>query len=412
MKKIIFLFISFLSFISITNAQELFHLGDKVPDIVIYMDRINKQVYYQPKKIYRNLTNELVYCIQPGIVLSNGEYESFEDYNTVFNITEEQFNRIKLIAYYGYNYDNHTDIKWYAITQYLIWLEIKPDNWTMYFSNSNHERLDNLFQDEINEIYDLVKNHDSSLGLKAAYILNNRKEITIKVDNMISNYEVNNGKIDNNNLVIENLKYGNNEIKLTYKNYNPVLFYYNEEGQNVFKRGDTFNKVISTSIYVKGGKVNINECNEETFEHDFIGGTYEVLNEDDAILYEIKCESSKCLTDYLPVGFHKIRVKNLPSTYESNEHIYDVEVKDGETSDVTICSFPKKIVTKKIIEKEEEANKNDEKPYEYDDIEVIDEELKIVDVPNTYKYSFIKIILILATATLGVFYIKNDKNTI
>ena len=242
MKKFLFMIVLFICFISSVKAKELFHLGEKVPDVVIYMDRVNKQVYYQPKKIYRNITNELVYCIQPGIVLSSGEYDSYEDFNESFNITEEQFNKIKLIAYYGYNYKDHTDIKWYAITQYLIWMEIKPDNWVMYFSNFDHERLDNLFISEINEINNLVNKHDNNLGIKAGYILNNRNEIIIDANDEISRYNPNYGEIQNNKLILNNLKYGKNDIKLSLRDYNPVLFYYHNEGQNVFKRGDVLRR--------------------------------------------------------------------------------------------------------------------------------------------------------------------------
>ena len=412
MKKILFIFILLVCFIKNTYAGELFHLGERVPDVAIYMDRINKQVYYQPKTIYRNSTNELVYCIQPGVVLANGEYESFYEYNGIFNITEEQFNKIKLIAYYGYNYKDHTDIKWYAITQYLIWMEIKPDNWTMYFSNANHERLDNLYLDEINEIKNLVNNHDSNLGLKAGYVLNNRKEITIIAFDELEDYKTSYGDIINNKLVINNLNYGKNDIKLSLKQQNPVIFYFNNDGQNVFKRGDVFKKEIDLYIYVNAGKAKIEECNEDTFSKDFIGGTYEVLNEDNAVLSEITCESEECITDYLPIGFHKIRVKSLPGNYEVNEHIYDVEIKDNETTSVNVCSLIKKVEepTRRNIDIPEEAIDDEpETPYEYDDVSVIDNEnIDEVYMPSTSKYSFIKPIILIALIS-SLFIFKNDK---
>lgn len=405
-----------MCFISGVNAKELFHLGERVPDIVIYMNRINKEVYYQPKKIYRNSTNELVYCIQPGVVLSSGEYDSYEEFNEIFNITEEQFNKIKLIAYYGYNYKDHTDIKWYAITQYLIWMEIKPDDWVMYFSNFDHERLDNLYIDEINEINKLVNKHDSNLGLKKGYILNNRKEIIIDSNDDLNRYTSSFGIVQNNKLVLDNLNYGNNDITLILNNYNPVLFYFSSDGQNVFKRGDVFNKKIDFYVYVSAGKVKINECNEETFSNDFIGGTYEVLNEDNAVLATIKCDTKECISDNLPIGFHKIRVKLLPDSYEENEHIYDVEVKDNEVSNVNICSLlKKKEVTKREIvpENVEEETHLEEKPYEYDDINIVDEEnIDEIYMPSTSKYSYIKLFLVLIIITASFISITHGKNSI
>ena len=39
------------------------------------------------------------------------------------NLSQSQKDRIILIAHFGYNYKNHTEIKWYAITQMMIWQE-------------------------------------------------------------------------------------------------------------------------------------------------------------------------------------------------------------------------------------------------------------------------------------------------
>ncbi|MBR5662734.1 MAG: thioester domain-containing protein [Bacilli bacterium] len=415
MKKILFIITIFVCFISSVSAKELFHLGEKVPDVVIYMDRVNKQVYYQPKKIYRNSTNELVYCIQPGVVLSSGEYDSYEEFNEIFNITEKQFNRIKLIAYYGYNYKDHTDIKWYAITQYLIWMEIKPDNWVMYFSNLNHERLDDLFIDEINEINELVNNHDENINLKKGYILNNRNEITINASDDINRYKTSYGAIFNNQLVLNNLNYGQNDITLTIEDYNPVLFYYNSDGQNVFKRGDVFKKQIDLYIYVNAGKTKINECNEENFSKDFIGGTYEILNEDDLVLSTITCDTSECISNYLPIGFHKIRVKSLPDNYENNDHIYDIEIKDKEITNVDICSLPKKTaeIKREIPKIEDQEEDSNEESYEYDDINIIEEDnTDEIYMPSTKKNSFIKYILIIFILITYILSKKCDKNNI
>ena len=100
MKKAILIIILFFCFIFKTYASETFYLGDHVPNIYIYMDRVNKKVYRQFRMIYKSNTNELVYCIEPGATLSNGNYESYDEYNDVFNIPVDKFNKIKLIAYY------------------------------------------------------------------------------------------------------------------------------------------------------------------------------------------------------------------------------------------------------------------------------------------------------------------------
>lgn len=416
MKKILLFIIVFLSFYKTPKASETFYLGDHVPDIYIYMDRINKRVYRQFRMIYRTSTDELVYCIEPGATLSSNNYDSYEEFNSIFNLTEEKFNRIKLIAYYGYNYKNHTDIKWYAITQYIIWKEIMPSSWEMYFVDENHNRQDSWYQEEINEIYTLVNNHDENAGIKDGYVINYKRNIVIDGTDELQNYKSNNGYINGNKLVIDNLNYGKNDILLSYSNYNAPIFYYNAGGQNILKKGDVLKNKISTYVYVSAGKFRVNECNEEDFSNTFIGGTYEVINEDDVTLDEFTCNNQECISNYLPVGFYRIRVKNLPDNFEKNKYIYDIEIKDNETSNITICSLPKKEVRRNINDESKEEITTDEtineEPYEYENIDIIDNgNVEEISIPHTSKYSIFKILLAIIIPLLYLFInIRNENN--
>ena len=402
------------------NAGENFYLGEKIPDFYIYMDRVNKQVNYNLKPVYRSLTNELVYCIEPGVTLSGSLYDSYNEYNTLFNLSEDKYNKIKLIAYYGYNYKDHTDIKWYMITQYLIWKEIKPDNWVIYLSDANKNNIDYLYQDNINEIYSLVNSHNENLGINNGYIINYRKNITIDTNSGLENYTLNKGLIEGNKIIIDNLDYGKNDIKLEFNNYNPVLFYFNSGGQNVFKRGDVHKENINFYVYVTAGRVKISECDQETFLDSFNGGTYQILNEDETVLDEFNCQNEDCISDYLPVGFHKIKVKSLPDDYESNNYIYDVEIKDNDIAEVNICSLKKKVVLRsnppieednkeEIDEKEDEVY---EEPYEYTEVEIIEnEEIEEIDIPITGKNSYFKYSVVIFILLVCLFKgIKNENH--
>lgn len=415
MKRIILFIILFLSFYTTVKASETFYLGDHVPDIYIYMDRINKKVYRQFRMIYRSSTDELVYCIEPGATLSSNNYDSYEEFNSVFNLTEEKFNRIKLIAYYGYNYKNHTDIKWYAITQYIIWKEIMPSSWQMYFVDTNHNRQDSWYQDEINEIYDLVNHHDETAGIKDGYIINYKRNIVIDGNDGLQNYKPSTGYINENKLVIDNLNYGKNDILLSFKNYNAPVFYYNAGGQNIMKKGDIFKNRISSYVYVTAGKLKVNECNEDDFSNAFIGGTYEVINEDDVTLDEFTCTNQECISNYLPVGFYRIRVKNLPNNYEKNKYIYDIEIKDNDTSEITICSLTKKDIKRNTSDENEEDIVNEEnineEPYEYENIDVIDnDDTEEINIPYTSKYSLLKISFSIIIPLLYLFLNKKNEN--
>ena len=92
------------------------------------------------KRIYRDTDGALVYCVQPFTHFETNE--GFEvtasDFLRSADVPQENWNRISKIAYYGYDYVNentgidHTDIKWYGITQFLIWNELNLKDLYLY----------------------------------------------------------------------------------------------------------------------------------------------------------------------------------------------------------------------------------------------------------------------------------------
>ena len=77
---------------------------------------------------------DLVYCIEPFLYMAEDHYEGYIGYKDTFGLSEEVINKMNIIAYYGYGYQNHTDPKWYAITQMMIWETVEP-NAKYYFSS-------------------------------------------------------------------------------------------------------------------------------------------------------------------------------------------------------------------------------------------------------------------------------------
>ena len=70
---------------------------------------------------------------------------------------------INKIAYFGYGYYNHSDPKWYAISQYLIWKEADPLG-HYYFTEGLNGLEANKFQEEINEINQLINEYDKDIS--------------------------------------------------------------------------------------------------------------------------------------------------------------------------------------------------------------------------------------------------------
>ena len=348
MKKIILIIFSFFTICFNAKALDTFYIGFKVDGIQYIKDKNGKEIYSEFRAIQKTGSDELSYCIQPGTLISDEAYTAYESYNDNFKISAETMEKIKLIARYGYLYNDHTDIKWYIVTQYLIWHEVIPDNWDIYFVDENRNRISSMYQDEINEIKSLVSNHHSKPNLSHEYTFNLDEDIVIFDDyNLLKFYKLSSGSINNNKIVINNnLSPGDYEFNLTLIDNTKPLFYNHPTGQDLFTRGEIFENNIKINIHITAGSVKIKECNEETFKDEFIGGTYEILDQDDAVVDEVTCKKGvECLSKILPIGYYKIRVKSLSGDYELNDSIYDVEVVDQSVSSSNVCSLKRRNVT-------------------------------------------------------------------
>ena len=136
MKKfLIILFASIIGIIKI-NAYDItdtFYYDTKVENMYITKVKGDISKNGAPFLLHRS-NGDLVYCIEPFLYLDNGTYYGYNGYNELFNLSEDVINKMNLIAHYGYGYNNHTDLKWYGITQYLIWNELELDD--LYFTDS------------------------------------------------------------------------------------------------------------------------------------------------------------------------------------------------------------------------------------------------------------------------------------
>ena len=178
--------------------------------------------------IRRTDNNEFVYCIDPFIRFQNNSVYSTTD--NVNNMTENQINRIKQIAHFGYGYKNHTEEKWYAITQLMIWQEANPNIGRYYFTDGLNGNEINIFTDEMNEINDLINGYGMNLFNGRTYEILETGSLGFTTSPAISYYQSNseNVIINNNKVTIKNLTEGEYEFILTrYENENnkPLLLY-------------------------------------------------------------------------------------------------------------------------------------------------------------------------------------------
>lgn len=193
MKKIIVLILSLFVSILVINANEKIYLEDSYSDICIKGN--NKGIDYEIKPhIIKNSNNKVLYSITPFKLPENNEHYNLSD----SNLTKEQLDKINLIAYYGYNYTGHEDLKWYLVTQFLIWKTVGVDN--IYFK-------DNLYVNEINELEKTVNKYFKLPSFSGAtkIVGINSSKVFKDENNVLDYFEIEYSDIDAN-IVDNNLK--------------------------------------------------------------------------------------------------------------------------------------------------------------------------------------------------------------
>ena len=291
----------------------------------IYLMKVNldgTKIYRQAKFIRRSHDNKFVYCLQPFQIIDNNlpYYDiAYEDYARILNLSEEQWERISLLAYYGYQYNengiDHTEHKWYAITQILIWRTTTPDG-DFYFTDTLNGNRISRFDGEIAELERLVSNHYKTPKLENDLVVGLGNTVTVEDENnVLNNYKITGtekvtASIDGNTLSITANSIGDGYIKFEKKatQYEiPPIVYYNDHSQNVFRVGNYDPVRSEFTIKVIGGKVTPAKVDIETKtntaqgEASLEGAIYGIYKEDGIKVGTVKTnKDGKNTSDYLP----------------------------------------------------------------------------------------------------------------
>ena len=121
MKKIIFIIIMLLIMpISIKGEINDSKLKQEyIGDIYAVFEMSNGEYYLYLQDLFI-MNDKTAYCIEPNVHITTSVYTSTSNFDKL-NLPNEVKERIKLIAYYGYDYFNKSDIKYFLAAQELIW---------------------------------------------------------------------------------------------------------------------------------------------------------------------------------------------------------------------------------------------------------------------------------------------------
>lgn len=278
--------------------------------------------YQQARFIRRSEDNKFVYCLQPYTDIDNNlpYYDVIrDDYARVLGFSEVQWERISLLAYYGYQYNDngydHSAQKWYVITQVMIWRTTNPES-DIYFTDTLNGNRISKFDSEIAELERLVSNHYKTPQFQSGLTVPIGSTTELSDSNgVLSNYKIsgtNNvtASINGNTLSVTANAVGEGSItfeKKATKYEIPPIVYFSDHSQNVMRVGNYDPVRSKFTLKIVGGKVTPekkdmeNRTNTPQGEATLGGAVYGIYKEDGTRMGSVTTkEDGTNTSDYLP----------------------------------------------------------------------------------------------------------------
>lgn len=328
-KRIILLFLCILFIFSkeeVKASEESFY-GAEWLNIYYTKESGTKKQTNKVRVIRNDKTNQLAYCLEPFSFLENDEIyeEEYKTYDKELNLTEEQYKRIMLLSYYGYQYKEHTEKKWYSITQILIWRTIDK-NGSYYWVNSDGNKL-NIYQNEIKELEKLVKEHEKRPSFteeKKVFSINRMYSIS-DLNYVLENYSIKesniNAKITKNAISLYTNEEQTGKIIFEKKDRTyqmPMIIYYDKDSQDVAQLGSYTPFTIEWIFEVKSGSITVKKIDSETKDSIAQGdasleGTIYYLYDRDKVFLKELIIGSNGTTTINNLKFNKYYLKEIKS---------------------------------------------------------------------------------------------------
>ncbi len=379
MKKIVLSFLIVLISIIVIevkadNSRQIYH-AEKLEGITYV--KIGGQTVHRYAYVQRRVSdNAIVYCID-AFKISKVNYDYFITYDKSEvhkRISPEKLDLIETIAYYGYGYGNHQDLKWYSITQLMIWKALEPHN-TFEWTDSYGGQIIYPFESERKELQALVNNH-----YKKPYLTESLQKISIADETIITDhsgvlkkYEIKSSnieaRIEGNNLIINSKVAGDYEIKIKRKlenNKGPTLYFLDPVHQSLMTVGNYRQNEEKINIKLLKGSIRILKRDADTKgksprgSASLVGAKYQIINDGDSVVDTLEIdESLEAFIDNLPLGKYFIKEISSGNGYLLDETVYTVEITESN-ADQEITSY------NKVIENKIEINKYYGNSDEYD----------------------------------------------
>ena len=295
------------------------------------------------------MNGRVAYCIDIGVDITTDIYHSTADFS-VSNLTNEQIEYIQMVSYYGYEYYEHTDYRYYMAAQELIWEYLSgiQVEWTNVL-DVNGERIntDNYKRHILafKEYYSRTIQFDFEDG----QVLELGQEISlVDQSGVLDSYEVVSmghswAEIEGNTLRIKvGTDYvGSDSILLKkkgYYSYDSTLYYY-DNSQRLISNGNFNLKEKEIVWNTKGTILNVQLVDKNTKaevalgEASLEGATYELYRSDGQLIESfITDDLGQAVVTNLPYGSYYVKQTKASEGYLLNEEFIEFEIAENQVS--------------------------------------------------------------------------------
>jgi len=288
------------------------------------------------------LNGKIAFCLDPKLAIKNYSYFGIPLTDTTYDLETQDY--LNKVIYYGYDYPNHQNERYYMATQALIWEKVSNYLIEFYTERYGYGTYIDV-SNEKNEILNLVNNHN-----KVPYFSNNEYSYNLTnylefEDEVLNNFEIENSTwndvyIENNKLIINNLDNYVGNIKITLKKksyrYDIAMYYFEDSTQPLITGGKINDVIANLSINIKGAKIRVNKLDKESnlpiknknIEFNIMNmdtGNYIYLNGEKNLKIN---DEGFLITDFIPYGNYKITEVKTSDDYYLNENSIEILVND------------------------------------------------------------------------------------
>ena len=340
-KKVWLLFFIFMLVIDVKALS--FKGGDVIKNVFVLKVKENGEKEYKKGQFIIDSEGDYVYCLEPFVKVNNNSlYNKYTDnFAKNLGLSDELWEKINLISYYGYQYKddthNHIDPKWYYITQMLIWQNVSPKA-RFYFTDTFKGNVNStLFANEIKEIYNLVNNHYKipEFDVPDTYIGDTLS--IIDRNGVLKNFAGSkNVKINGNILAIE-ISDLSNKFTLKKGTNNKAFIFVSSDSQNVLKV--KMDVPVIANYDIKGlelkGNIKIKKYGE-AIDGDKIsleGVLFALFDENKNYIKETTTDKDgKAIFNNLSKGKYFIKEVSNDGKFVLDDNYYEVTLKVNENN--------------------------------------------------------------------------------